>query len=495
MGRELQRVITKRTYSSLELSDIEVLERHVLDLVPLLANWKNSFARVNRLPQEIITRVAQFLPYHDIYAGLRVCRYWYNAMMSPEVWSDIDLDRNYSAQVFLVRSKQAPVDVRIAGSPDASHLLAVRTCSARIRSLNISSRAILPLFLGRFSNTPAPLMRDLKITRNRNSPAYSQLPSTFFMGNLPLLETLVLSGISSDFAHLTLPNLTTFHLRNVTDPNATLSLSELLGFLERSPLLQRLSLDYNSHCDDAVPSGRVVALYHMKAIQIIGQPLTPVNTSRGLLAHLSLPSDVLLDVSVRIQGSDTDVVARAIPSRHDSIPCTILPKKMWFERVSNRECFIIFWGARGGFRIKADWPAADEDISARAICFFGPLDVSGIERLVVVNCSGTREHFARALRSLKNLRSIVVSCRNDVTNLLYALCQEGTAPLLRELCMDLLGGFSVRVEDLREMAEVRKLRGQELETLGLDVATPHALVGDVFLLKEYVGNLDYTTNF
>ena len=467
----------------------------MLDLIPLLANWKNSFVGVNRLPPEVITRVAQFLPYYDIYAGLRVCRYWYNAMMSPEVWSDIDLDRNYSAQVFLVRSKQAPVDVRTAESPGAPHLSALRACSSRIRSLDISSRAVLPHFLGLFSNTPAPLMRDLRITRNQNSPAYSQLPSTFFTGNLPSLETLVLSGISSDFTHLTLPNLTTFYFRNVTDHNATLSLSELLDFLERSPLLQFLSLDYNSRCDDAVLPGRVVALHHMKVIQIIGQPLTPVNTSRGLLAHLSLPSGVFLEVSVHIQGSDTDVVARAIPSRHDFIPCTILPETMWFEQVSNRECFIIFWGTRGGFRIKADWPAADEDISARAICFFGSLDVSGIEKLVVVNYSGTREHFTRTLRSLKNLRSIVVSCRNDVTVLLYALRQEGTAPLLRELCMDLLGGCSVRVEDLQEMAEIRKLRGQELKTLGLDVATPHALIGDVFLLKEHVGNLDYTTNF
>ena len=123
----------------------------------------------------------------------------------------------------------------------------------------------------------------------------------------------MLFDISSDFTNLVLPNLTTFES---TNSSSTLSLSSLLDFFERSPLLERLHLDHHSHHDDdAVTLERVVSLHHMKCVYISGDPLTPADTSCGFLAHLSFPPGVVVDLSIYIRGSDFDDVARIIQRR------------------------------------------------------------------------------------------------------------------------------------------------------------------------------------
>ena len=463
----------------------------MLDLIPLLVSWKNSFVGVNRLPPEMLARMGRFLSNHDLRAGLRVCRYWYNAMMSPELWSDIDLDQTHGARVFLARSKGAPVDIKITQPPEEIQLSILSTCSLRVRSLNISSYAVRNHLLTHFSNTPAPLMRSLRIIRGPGSPTYSQLPSTFFTGNLPSLRTLVLSDISSDLTNFFLPNLTTFELRHVWNLNATLSLSNLLDFLERSPLLENLHFNYHSRYDDTVAPKRVVALYHIKCISISGQLLIPNDASRGLLAHLSLPSGVVVRLSIYIRGLDTDIVARTIPLRHDLIPCTKLLKKIAFKRLSSGSCVVVFSGDNGVLRISASWRGAFEVCGAKAICSFGPLDVSGVETLVVGNYRDTREHFTQALRSLVNLRSLTLwHCDNEIS--LYTLRQEGTSPRLRYLAIKSHGN-KAHVGDLLEMAKVRKLRDQELETLSLELSSHDDLVGDISSLQEHVGSVRYTT--
>jgi hypothetical protein len=472
---------------------VEALERCVLDLVPLLADWKNSFAGVNCLPPELLARVAWFLPSRDIYAGLRVCRYWYNVMMSPELWSDIDLDWIDRVPVFLRRSKEAPVNMKITRRPKEIHRSTLRTCSSRIHSLDISSQAVGHQLLTHFPNTPAPLMRDLRVTRDYYSPRYLQLPSTLFTGNLPSLRVLVLVNISSDFTHLTLPNLTSFLLLDVTDPNANLTLSNLLNFLERSPLLQTAFFGYHSRYDDAVAPERIVTLHHLEHIRIKGEPLTPIDASRGLLAHLSLPSVEKLKLSVKIPGPDTDIVARAIPPHRDPIHCTESLGRILFQHKSDSQCTVTFFGMHGSFCIRANWERDYGDFAARAVYSFGSLDVSGVSTLVT-NYRGPDRHFTRALRSLENLRSLVVWCHGDAAVLLYCLCQEGTSPLLRTLNMKIWHGSGVRVDDLLEVVRVRKLRGQTLEELSLELSSPDTLVGDVSLLQEHVGSLDYTVD-
>ena len=468
---------------------VEALERCVLDLVQLFTTWKNSFARVNRLPPEILARVAWFLPSHSIYAGLRVCRYWYNVLMSPEVWSDIDLDRIDAAQVFLDRSKGAPVDVKIAQSPGETELSILSTYSSRIRSLDISPGATWKELLTHFSNAPAPVMRNLRVARDWRSGTYSQLPSTFFTGNLPSLKTLVLSGISSDLTHLVLPNLTTFELSRVVDSSATLSLSSLLDFLERSPLLEVLRFAYRSRYDDTAAPKRVVALHHLKSIHISGQPLTPLDTSRGLLAHLSLPFGVVAELSIFVHGSDNDIVPRAVPLHHDLIPCTKSLKKIRFQWLSDTNCVMTFLGDNGVLRIFANWRRDHQDFAAGAICSFGSLDVSGIDTLVVEGYGDNNQYFIQALTTLESLRWLTLTgCNNE--SLLSALRHEGTSPRLRHLTVGFTHKRGAHAADLLGMVKIRKLRGQGLETLSLDQGSLGNFVGDISSLQEHVGSLE-----
>ena len=459
----------------------------MLDLLPLFAMWKNSLASVNRLPPEVLTRVARFLSHDDLYAGLRVCRYWYNVLMTPELWSDIDLDRVNAATVFLSRSGGVPVDVKITRWPQAAwQYFILSNCSSRIQSLDVSSSAVCKRLLNHFIHHQAPLLRSLRISHGRDSPVYHQLPSRFFTGHLPSLRTLSLTNISSDLTHFVLPNLTTFELESVTDSNATLSLFSLLGFLERSPRLERLHIVYHSQYDDKLIEERVVTLPHMKNVFIGGNPLTPTDTSHGLLAHLSLPPGVVVEVTIYVRGHDTDVVSLVVPSHHDLIPCTKSIKKIWFQRPSGNTCVMRFSGDNGVLNIFASWPGIYRGLAARAICSFGSLDVSGVETLIVGSCGNTHEYFAQALGTLTNLRSIILShCDNG--SLLNALHREGTSPRLRDLAIDFSHPRRADVTSLVEMARVRELRGQKLETLKLALSN---IVGDTSVLREHVGSLE-----
>ena len=466
---------------------VKALERCVLDLIPLLATWKNSFVKVNRLPPEIIARVGWFLPSRDIYAGLRVCRYWHNVLMSPEIWSDIDLDHIGVAQIFLSRSKGVPINIRITQSPGEMQLSTLSDCSSRIRSLDITFRAVSKCLLTHFSNTPASLMRHLRVGI---SPTYSHLPSTFFTGSLPSLRSLVLSDLSSDLTHLVLPNLTTFTMSRSTTSDTALSLSSLLDFLERSPLLENLYLNYHSRYEDPVATKRIVTLHRLESVHISGQPLTPADASRGLLAHLSLPLGVMVELRINPRELETDIVARAIPLHHDLIPCTKSIKKIEFQCMPSNFCVMAFSGDYGVLRIFANWRVDCEAFTTRSICSFGSLDVSGVETLVVEGYDDDLRHFTQALATLTSLRSLtLLDCDNK--SLLHALRNERMSPRLQHLTMDFTHTRGTHVADLVGVAEARKLRGLKLETLSLDLSSRDAgLVGDIASLQEYVGSLE-----
>jgi len=245
----------------------------------------------------------------------------------------------------------------------------------------------------------------------------------------------MLFDISSDLNYFVLPNLTSFVLQCLLGPNATLSLSSLLGFLERSPPLENLYLSYQGGYDNTVAPRRVVTLHRMKCISITGMLLVPNDASCGLLAHLSLPSGVVVRLSVFIFGPCRDFVACAIPLHHDLIPCTKSLRKIKFLQIPDCGCAVLFSGDNGVLRISVSWQGEFEVRGAGAICSLGPLDVSGIETLVVGNCLETREHFTQTLRSLVNLCSLTLwECDNKTV--LHALRQEGTSPRLRYLAID-----------------------------------------------------------
>ena len=101
------------------------------------------------------------------------------------------------------------MDIEITHRPGKIQLSLLSTYASRIRSLNISSHAVRSHLLNYFSDTPAPLMQNLRIVHDPFPIMGSRLSSMFFTGNLPSLRTLVLSDISSDLTNLVLPNLTT----------------------------------------------------------------------------------------------------------------------------------------------------------------------------------------------------------------------------------------------------------------------------------------------
>ena len=115
------------------------------------------------------------------------------------------------------------------------------------------------------------------------------------------------------------------------------------------------------------------SLSHMKNVSIGSNPLTPTNTSCGLLAHLLLPPGVVVEVTIYVRGRNTDVILLVIPLHHDLIPCTKSIKKFWFQRPSDNTCVMRFSGDNGVLNIFASWQGIYQGLAARAIGSFGSL--------------------------------------------------------------------------------------------------------------------------
>ena len=141
-----------------------------------------------------------------------------------------------------------------------------------------------------FSSGPLPLLRTLSINATGISISGSDVmnppPPAFFSNAMNLQEFRLRSEGSPFLNHFAFPNLTFFELSVV--PMEELRASQLLDFLEASPMLQavRVKIDGDIFLDD-VPQERVVVLPNLESLCLVFSDGGP---GYGLAAHISCPS-------------------------------------------------------------------------------------------------------------------------------------------------------------------------------------------------------------
>ncbi|KDQ16784.1 hypothetical protein BOTBODRAFT_144507 [Botryobasidium botryosum FD-172 SS1] len=285
---------------------------------------------IHRLPDEILSSIFLFSNCSDYAQHVRdvlklssVCRHWREvALECPRLWTRLQplpwTERFFD--LFLERSKQAPLDVELTGYATSTesnfhmyfqHFVLPqahrwRTCLFR----SVDATKLAP-----FALNPTPLLEALTVEyTNARGTVYSPrspLAPTY----TPRLSILVIAGAFFPFTHPIYTNLTELALSFIRLPK-TESPEGLLRALEASPLLERLRL---GHCvfscpippDSIDPSAFLVQLPRLRFFEI--GPAAPVQVSRFILSRLAIthPAHILLKAAFH-PGDD---MSAFLPSR------------------------------------------------------------------------------------------------------------------------------------------------------------------------------------
>ena len=485
---------------SIICSQVQKLERDLSDLFPKFRALRNILAPINKLPPEILSQIPQFFSIRNLIVATQVCRYWRTTFIScGPLWCNIDCERGPEALACLHRSKRSPIHVSVRRIPDNEVLAKLSPHIVRIKSLYLHSRwSVAQSVFARFTD-PAPDLETLTIICRPSTAAAGPVPSTLLTGNLPKLWSLTIQGLASDLVHFVLPNLTYFELSNVTSPPLSMSLLNLLDFLERSPLLESVHVDFHGECLYDAPKKKIISLKALKTLNISGSGLV-IHGDDSLLARLELPRGVDATVMLLILDGSSNAIAHAIPPHPERLPFVSGIKHVRIGMASRHgRCIFRFSGENGKLTVLARWLVTNpnlDDLVMGSIQSFLPLSTEGVEEFCIQGYHAPEDSYLPALRafeSFPNLESItMVHCDN--TALLRAIrhpTRHLIVPKLRMIRTYLDPQREVSGEELMQLVAYRVSHGarlQELLIISPEVLVP---VTEIMALKPHVGVVEY----
>lgn len=259
--------------------------------------------KVNRLPPEIISHIARYVPEHDdvdamaIVPLTHVCRHWRASIISTsEIWALIYSEQVKLAKLSLERAGAVPLTIhlnldRVKKNRKFRGLLmshlkktASFTC---INFFNIEELAQLLNF-----PESMPNLRSLSLTRPRSNYAdQSQPPDPFDFSTHTTLRELSLYNIPLVPSFLSLRTLTKFSL---FDQNFPLHVDILLNFLERNRSLESASLTIRPVEPSLCSSQRQTPVGN--AIQHLSVSSDDPRTIRALISSIALRRGGALEI-------------------------------------------------------------------------------------------------------------------------------------------------------------------------------------------------------
>ena len=476
------------------------MQQDLSNLIPKFKALRNDLAPVNKLPPEMLSRIAQFFPIRDLVVATQVCRYWRTTFIScGSLWCNIDCTRGPEALTCLHRSKGSPIHVSVRKIPDDDVLDRLPPHVGRIKSLHLQSRwSVAQMVFTRFTD-PAPNLQALTVICRPSTAAAGPVPSTLLTGNLPNLRSLTLQGLASDLTNFILPSLTYFEMSGVTSPPISISLTSILAFFERSPLLETVRVDFHGACVHDAPKQKRISLKALKTIYISGAGLVG-HGDNSLLARLELSKGVDATVMSLIPDGSSNPIAHAIPPHPDRLPFISEVKRIHAEVLPGHgRCTFKLSGENGKVTVMARWPVTQPDLNnlvIGSIQSFLPFPSDGVEELCIQGYQAPGDSYLPALRafeSLPNLQHILMlHCDNTV--LLRALrqpTQHLTAPKLRRMVLCLDPQREVSGEELMEFVRYRVSKSAKLEEFSIISPEVFIPVAKVMALKPHVGLVEY----
>jgi len=159
-------------YAIVLLSQVDLLEQDVMEVISLIRSMKNSFAPINQIPLEILSLIPEYWDHdtmdEDLITLTHVCRGWRELFIAcSRLWSCLDCTNVDKTLTYICRSKSSCMDISLFKTRDKSSiknalLLAVAQIG-RFRSLSIVGSGDFLQNLTKHLTHPAPSLKKLEI--------------------------------------------------------------------------------------------------------------------------------------------------------------------------------------------------------------------------------------------------------------------------------------------------------------------------------------------
>lgn len=468
-------------------------------MLVLARSIKNAFAPINRIPPEVLSLLPDYCSTGKLVALTHVCRSWREVFISrTSLWTFLDCTNLDRTRTYLERSKTSPLEIRLEKrrldiSYDAFQLIIPHI--GRLKALTLSAPPRSIIQHTKHLVSPASLLEKLEI-RVRGTEA-AVVEDTLFDGILQSLRELRLSGVVTDLPWQNLPNLTTFHFRQISNNNNNISVTRLLDLFEGAPLLCEIKLVDSLPDSSNAPAERLVSLPRLRLLRICDSSVLSV-----LLNHLRIPVGALVALEFAYCDDSPqflDWLPRSldnlgnisqIPSIHLTYTSGVT---LWFEAPSGGLSMVGTWYGEGSPPLIAEH---------QVLWSLNRFPISTTESLTIAQCDvpvcpKTEESAAyQTLLLMNNIRTLtLVDCLN--LPFIFALdpnkntSNTVVCPKLEKLVLYTQEQTDETcTEELLEMAMERASRGAKLPTLVIDCSQELLPEDKVSELKSHVSHVE-----
>ena len=296
--RTLQNTITSLARSwadflcSFTFDDVSQLDQDISATLANIREWKNSFVHINRIPLDVLSLIpTHFDSQQDLLNANRVCRCWRKTFLQhATLWSRLDLSKGeVCVRTLLGRAKGTALDVITRREDPATTVNLLSPHSQQIRSLHVMRNFWTDVQeFSDINSGPLPLLRTLEIEVVKDIQATARANFSLpLFGGAADLKQLTLHSPGLPLLNLFIfPNLTTFKLRT-TWAIEELPASELLDFLEASPMLRAIDMDIAGTSLEDVAQRNAVVLPNVQTFSLTTEDCGP---SYEFITHISCPS-------------------------------------------------------------------------------------------------------------------------------------------------------------------------------------------------------------
>ena len=460
---------------------------------------KNTFAPINRIPPEVLS----LIPAHcdtdrELIALTHVCRGLRELFIShASLWTYLDCTNVDKTRVYIERSKASPLEVHLEEYEDIPFLndafLLTVPHLGRLGSLTLSGSSDDVLQLTKYFASPAPLLKKLRLRFARAETPVIQ--DAIFDGDLSSLCELRLYGVITNLAWGNLSNLITFDLRQV--PSNEVSVTRLLDFFERAPLLRKIHLlDAFPDSSDAPPE-RVVSLPHLKYLTIAALPVHTI-----LLNHLLIPTGASLHQGFDFVDYKSPILAY-LPKTFGNLKN--LSHITSISLAFNSGMSLRLGGPSGTHYVDGNWnggPITPPTVERRILRSLTQLRISAIERLAI-----TKYHAAQPLGAAKSPAYEIFLLMNNLRALTLTLCHNLSfisalnprenpsetivCPELEELVLHIGSKDWFCINEMLKMVAERASSGAKLSTITIVSLQEFVPAKEVLKLRNHVSRVKY----
>ncbi|KAF9784368.1 hypothetical protein BJ322DRAFT_844594 [Thelephora terrestris] len=319
LNEELKRVAYSPPFP---LEAVSQLDHDASAALATIREWKNSFARVNLIPSDILSLIPTHLPSQkDRFHAASVCRHWRGVLLKHgALWSQLFLRKGEDyVSTLLERAKGSALDVFTHRDGPIGTLPLISPRAQQIGYLGLSVHrwqdvvTFSELNFGSF-----PLLRALEITysvifdSNGRPNTVTSSPRPFFRDSVNLERFVFRSWELALLSHFSFPNLTTFKLS--ADSIGDCSASHLLNFLKASPMLKTVEIEISK----LVKLGRaldetVVVLPNVETFSLHVAEDSAIQVY-SVAAHISCPSAKNTSLTRKIHADEMGVGLGMFPT-------------------------------------------------------------------------------------------------------------------------------------------------------------------------------------